>query len=313
MTTELCTLSAVLLFAIFAVLVFYKNSSDIYLKRFIEYNSDIIAITNQTDILMMNSAGLNLYNFTSVSKLRQKTKYLSRLFKEIVEEDSKYIVGVNWVTKISKKQKITVQIELNNFKQTYTLQVHKINKNRYMVTFHNISRVVAERKAISQVAEKDELTKIYNRVKFNQMLTLAIRNATIYQKPFSLIILDIDHFKKVNDTYGHDIGDKVLIQVSALVKSMLHESDTFARWGGEEFVIIAEGATENGGHSLANRLREAIEYYPFEFVKQITCSFGVSQYKQGESAESVLKRADNALYYAKEGGRNMVSLASTQA
>jgi diguanylate cyclase (GGDEF)-like protein len=175
-----------------------------------------------------------------------------------------------------------------------------------MITFHNISRVIAEKNAISEEAHTDALTQIHNRARFNQMLVLAIRNAEIHNKTFSLIIFDIDHFKKVNDTYGHDVGDKVLIQVSALVKNMLHGYDTFARWGGEEFVILAESTTENEAYLLANRLRKEIEHFPFEFVKQITCSFGVSQYRKGDTGKTLFKRADEALYRAKKAGRNIV-------
>jgi diguanylate cyclase (GGDEF)-like protein len=306
----MCAVTAGLLLLLLFWLWLHKNNFDKHLQRFIEYNNAVTVVTDTTEILMINKAGLNLFGFESVEALKKKTKFLSRLFQEIINDDTKYVTSINWVTKIPKRQHVIVEIQTGNFKQTYTMYVNKIKEDRYMVTFHNISHVVAEKKAISQEAHIDTLTHIYNRTKFDQMLSAAIRDAEIHDGVFSLILFDIDHFKKVNDTYGHDIGDKVLIQVSSLVKNMLHGYDTFARWGGEEFVILAESTTENEAHMLANRLRETIEHFPFEFVKQLTCSFGVSQYVKGDDTESLFKRTDEALYQAKKSGRNTVCIAS---
>jgi diguanylate cyclase (GGDEF)-like protein len=306
----ICGVIIVGLFSLTLLLLYRQNNFDRHLKKFIEFNNNITVITTQTDIVMVNSAGLHFFGFDSTKTLLKKTKYLSKLFTEVVNDDIKHIRGINWVTRISKKQHITVQMQNGSFKQTFTMQVSKINENRYMVTFHNISKVVAEKKEITQVAQKDELTRIYNRKKFNHVLASALRNAQVHQQKFSLIIFDIDHFKQVNDTYGHDIGDKVLIQIAALVKNLLYGHDTFARWGGEEFVILAEDTTKNDAYMLANRLREAIENFPFEFVKQLTCSFGISEYRPNDTETTLVKRADNALYQAKQNGRNRVCIES---
>lgn len=307
--TSLCAVVIVLL-CLVIIFLLKRNNFDSYLRKFIEYNSNITVVTDTTDILMVNSAGLHYFGFPTVEALKKKTKFLSKLFTEVTNDDIKHVQSINWVTKVPKRQHITVQMQSGTFKQTFSMQVSKINDKRYMVTFHNISKVIAEKKAITQVAEKDELTQIYNRAKFNTVLNDAIRTTQVYDKTFSVILFDIDHFKRVNDTYGHDVGDKVLIQVSALVKNMLHGYDTFARWGGEEFVILAESTNENEAHMLANRIREAIEHFPFEIVKQITCSFGVSQYTKEKNAETLLKAADDALYRAKESGRNTVCISS---
>jgi len=180
------------------------------------------------------------------------------------------------------------------------------------VTFHNISRVLAEKEAMSEIAERDTLTQIYNRSKFNSELSEALRKAQIYHKPFSIILFDIDHFKKVNDQYGHDIGDSVLIQVTSLVRNLLRNQDLFARWGGEEFVILLEDGTLNDAYELANRLRREIETFPFNTVKKLTCSFGISQFRPNDTDATIMKRADNALYHAKQNGRNTVSIESEE-
>jgi len=300
----LCIL--IILFLFFKLWTCSRKSFDTHLHSFIELNHDITVITTETEIIAMNQAGLHFFGFRSLKELKEKTKYLSKLFTEVVSEDTKYIEGINWVTKVPQGKPIKVQIGGHPLPQTFYMQVSSIGEERYMVTFHNISRVIAEKNSISKIAEKDELTQIYNRTKFKTILSLALRNAKIYNLPFTIIMLDIDHFKKVNDTYGHDKGDKILIQVSALLKGILRSNNTFARWGGEEFIILSESATLEESMLLAERLRKAVEVFPFDEVKKITCSFGVSEYLPQDCLDSIIKRADDALYKAKRSGRNKV-------
>ena len=306
LTSILCALVIVLLLIL--IWTYGRKNFDTHLRTFIEFNNDITVITTETEMIAMNKAGLHFLGFKNFKELKKKTKYLSKLFTEVTTEDSKYVEGINWVTKIPKGQNVKVQITTGTLTQTFFMQVSYIQKNRYMVTFHNISRMIAEKDTISKLAEKDELTQIYNRSKFKTILAANLRNAQIYGTPFTIILIDIDHFKKVNDTYGHDAGDKVLIQVSSLLKSLLRSQDNFARWGGEEFIILSPSSTKEEAHVLAERLRKAIETFSFDIVKHITCSFGISQYEPNDTATSIIKRADNALYRAKGMGRNRVNV-----
>ncbi|MCH9740971.1 MAG: GGDEF domain-containing protein, partial [Epsilonproteobacteria bacterium] len=125
---------------------------------------------------------------------------------------------------------------------------------------------------------------------------------------FSIILFDIDYFKCINDTYGHNAGDKVLVELARLVNLGLRESDIFARWGGEEFVILSRYSTAHQAQLLASRLRKDIESYSFDIVKKMTCSFGVTQFKADDSKAQLFNRVDDALYEAKDNGRNQVVL-----
>ena len=283
-----------------------KNSFDRHLKNFIELNNSITVVTDQTTIVAVNKKGLVFFEVDSLKELHKRTKFLSRLFKEVVSDDTRYTNRINWVTQIKHNQTVRVQMEKGKLTHTFDMQVSPIKKDRYMVTFHNISRVMAEKEAMSEVAEKDTLTQIYNRSRFNMELSDAIRKAQVYQIPFSIILFDIDHFKKVNDKYGHDVGDSVLIQVTSLVKNILRNQDVFARWGGEEFVILLQ----SDAYELAHRLRKEIESFPFNTAKKLTCSFGISHYHTGDTDTSMIKRADKALYRAKQSGRNTVCVES---
>jgi diguanylate cyclase (GGDEF)-like protein len=122
----------------------------------------------------------------------------------------------------------------------------------------------------------------------------------------SLILLDIDYFKKVNDVYGHNAGDKTLVQVSHTILKILRNVDVVCRWGGEEFLIILPTADIEHAISIAEKLRKAIEDLCIDVVGKITASFGVSQVREGEEMQESIDRADKALYLAKDSGRNCV-------
>ena len=150
----------------------------------------------------------------------------------------------------------------------------------------------------------DSLTKIYNRRFFNEFLHKEIIRSERNNKAFSLIMFDIDHFKRINDNYGHDIGDKILQELAAVVSQCIRKSDLFARVGGEEFVIIAQETNLEGAMYLAEKIRKKVEENSFCMSLKITVSLGISQYKNKDDCSTIYKRADNALYKAKDNGRN---------
>ncbi|NOZ04532.1 MAG: GGDEF domain-containing protein [FCB group bacterium] len=159
----------------------------------------------------------------------------------------------------------------------------------------------------AKLAATDALTQIYNRQIFSNILEGEVHRASRYQRPFCLIMFDIDHFKKVNDTYGHLAGDRVLMGLAKLVKQLNRDSDIFARIGGEEFMILSIETDLEGARKHAERLRKAIEEFDFGGVGKVTCSFGVVRFrKDGDTANTLLKRVDDAMYQAKKTGRNKV-------
>jgi len=158
---------------------------------------------------------------------------------------------------------------------------------------------------LQKISETDSLTGIYNRKKLKASLDLELKKAQRYDEVFSLILLDIDHFKKVNDTHGHLIGDKVIIYIAKLVSKNIRDIDLFARWGGEEFVVLVNKQDINQAYAIAEKLRKIISEENIENL-DITCSFGVTQYQMADTNESIFKKADDALYKAKKSGRNCV-------
>jgi len=164
---------------------------------------------------------------------------------------------------------------------------------------------------LSLMAYTDSLTHIYNRMFINDYLDTEIDKARRYDGLFSLIFFDIDHFKEVNDRYGHQTGDDVLRSIAKIVNEANRSSDIFARYGGEEFIIFAASTDLEGATLHAERLRSDIERYPFIPGQHVTCSFGVVQYRpESDDLSSLIKRVDMAMYQAKHEGRNKVVAAA---
>ena len=153
----------------------------------------------------------------------------------------------------------------------------------------------------------DALTGLSNRVRLDEALQNEMHRTQRYGNTFSIIILDIDHFKRVNDTHGHLAGDAVLKKIAGVLAANLRQTDTAGRWGGEEFLILLPHQGRPTARALAEKLRTAIESTAFPGIGRITSSFGVAAYAAQDSVESLVKRADAALYAAKRSGRNRVA------
>ena len=159
---------------------------------------------------------------------------------------------------------------------------------------------------LDQLARTDELTGAWNRRRFEETVETEMDRLRRYGQRLSLMILDVDHFKKINDLYGHSIGDRVLIYLSNTIRSSLRVSDSLTRWGGEEFIILCPNTTAETVSKLAERLRKKVASIKFQEVGNITLSFGVAECGAEETWEQWLHRADEALYLAKSGGRDRV-------
>ena len=161
------------------------------------------------------------------------------------------------------------------------------------------------------LASRDQMTGLLNRRTFDRRLEASIARATRHGDTFSLLMLDIDHFKNTNDYYGHATGDDVLRRFGEVLSERLRQNDVAARWGGEEFVVLADGTNLDNARMLAEQIRESVAMTPFSPVPRVTVSIGLAQYQMGETGDDLLKRADKALYGAKRNGRNRVIAAES--
>jgi len=303
-------LSFILLAVIFIVkycLVQYKKN----LISFIQLNSNITVLANKDKIISINKLGLDFFGYSSLEELTDEHISVSDFFIETENCINKHTYGKKWLEKLAKNSKdthtVNIRGEIDNISQFFHIKVSKMKHiDTYLISLNNISNLVREKEEIRTIADHDALTNIYNRVKFNSMFSQIIETSQRHNEDFSIILFDIDHFKSVNDTYGHNVGDRVLVELVSLVKIGLRDKNVFARWGGEEFVILCRRTNVKQAEQLSNRLRKDVEGYSFDIVKKLTCSFGVSQFKVGDSKNELFQRVDEALYMAKDRGRNQV-------
>ncbi len=179
-------------------------------------------------------------------------------------------------------------------------------------TRHRLTTVSTALEHSQVLARTDALTGFGNRRAMTELIHREIARSIRSKESFSIAMLDIDHFKKINDTYGHNVGDQALVHLAKVAKSSVRETDEICRYGGEEFVVTLPGATAKGAHFVIDRMRGLMERTPL-MVKADTLvlrySAGVAEFKTGENVEILLKRADGALYEAKAAGRNCVMIA----
>lgn len=303
-------ISAFAAIALFKLLRYQIETNMIKLSSALEHSGDSIVITDKGGVIEYVNPAFELQTgFTKKEAIGKKPN--------IVKSDTHSIDFYHelWITVLSGN--IFRGYLINKKKNGELYNEYKaiapiIDNNGNISSFVSTGKDVTERMLLEEKLEKlaatDKLTNIPNRLKFDEVLRYSVDRAKRYKVSLSVVLFDIDFFKKVNDTYGHLCGDIVLKMIAKIGKDAIRESDLIARWGGEEFIILLPDIQDSEAYVLAERLRHSIESYIFEEVGQVTVSFGVTKFTENDSSESFINRADNALYLAKENGRNRVEV-----
>ena len=260
----------------------------------------------------------------STSDLDGKITSISKAFEELSGYKESELIGKNhslFRSANTPNQFYTNMWEVLNKNEQFVGEIKNYTKERgeywikitidplfdeegKKVGYSSYRENITDKKELEYISTHDTLTDVYNRAYFQTELSKRINSARRYNQNFGFVMLDIDHFKLVNDTYGHKVGDDVLKTLANCINTQIREDDTFARWGGEEFIIIANGVSIEQLKLLIEKLQAEIEKMSFTPVPNITISFGLTTYRDGDNLESIQKRADDALYTAKENGRD---------
>lgn len=224
------------------------------------------------------------------------------------------IVGITFVMSLSTRNALReVNLALKNMAQDmpdFSRRLSRASRDELgeLVGWFNLlsDKLEKDHKKIEQLSITDKLTQLFNRTKIDELFQLEIGKARRYGDGLSVILLDLDHFKAVNDDYGHQVGDRVLRDLADILRRTARDTDHVGRWGGEEFVVLAPNTDLEQARVLAERMRAAIAAYPFGEVGHKTGSFGIASYHDDDDEDSMLQRADECLYAAKNGGRNRV-------
>ncbi len=262
------------------ILYDYVNNKIVY------SNLAFSKITGYSKDEIKNIDPLSLFAEESLGKVKECIEEMKTGFKGVREEIVEIITKNGqrkWVKKITKRVKLK-------------------NKDLLLTIINDITPQIIYEKKLEKIANTDQLTGIYNRRYVLSFLEKLIEYSKRYNEPFSILIFDIDNFKKINDTYGHLKGDEVLKESAKIVNNALRKADIFGRWGGEEFLIILP-KTDNP-LKIAEKIRKKIENTDFGIPQKITISIGGTVFKGKGSLEEILQKADEALYEAKRKGKN---------
>ncbi|WP_019556147.1 GGDEF domain-containing protein [Thiomicrorhabdus arctica] len=277
-----------------------KTSSELH--TVFEVNPHITFITDGQKILTVNRKFLAFTGCKTLLEFKVKHKCFSELFISREGYLDPAINKHNWVAHVAHNPEQSHKVLMVKSDCEYTFSAHATrysldNHYKYIVVLEDISE-------LEKHAKTDYLTQLYTRHKVHEMLQLNFDQFQRYGQVFSIIMLDIDHFKKINDSFGHQVGDSVLKKIASIIQAKTRTTDTVGRWGGEEFLIICPNSDIHDTYKLAECLRTTIENYHVEPVGKNTASLGVHCIQQDMSIEQLIHGADQALYYAKNNKRN---------
>jgi diguanylate cyclase (GGDEF)-like protein/PAS domain S-box-containing protein len=275
-------------------------------------NSTMFILTNGLELNFANQALLDFFNCENVEIFTQTYKCVAYHFVHNAKyfHLGKIFNKKEWIQELQKlpeEQRIVSLISQKTYEpKAFHVSISKHTHDLYLLNFTDISEQIIKQFDLENRVIHDKLTKTYNREYFDKNIDLILQTNTLQGKQTAITLLDIDHFKKVNDTYGHDVGDEVLKHLVFIIKKNLQETDALIRWGGEEFILILAIEDKKQLYESLERYRQVIQESVFKIKESITCSFGATLYKEQEPLKATLKRADIALYDAKRDGRNRV-------
>ena len=273
--------------------------------RIVTFSSCFILISTQVLWLTFVKSSNSLKNITKSTGIIFVLFIIVDMFRIIlaftVPNDKSYFLGsLNDTIFVILSQMLTIALTFSivlmiNRKLFLEINMHSSEKEKLLLKMRRLATI-------------DGLTGIFNRMKTEEILAKEISEFQTSANPLSVILVDVDHFKSVNDTYGHSEGDNVLRSIVSILKDNIRDSDSLGRWGGEEFLIVTPKTNVQSSYSIAQRLTKLVSNYDFANIGHVTVSMGVSTLNDGESFCELLINADKALYRAKENGRNRVEI-----
>jgi len=282
-----------------------------HFERLMEIQNNMIVLTNAEQLEYANRAFYAFTGFDSLEAFLERSQALDSFF--IPMEgcfDSRTLSNSEyWIDALmclnDNKQSVAM-LDSQGIIHTFAVSITVFDDKRYILSFTDISSRMQKYDNMKNKATHDPLTGAYNRSFFDYYFYKVLETSRQNQKKLGIIMIDIDHFKLVNDTFGHDIGDIVLKSFVQIIDNSIRQEDNIIRWGGEEFILLANVTSHQEIQMIAENIRHKIASSEFDTVEHITASLGVTILHNNEAIEKSIRRADEALYSAKAEGRNKV-------
>lgn len=267
----------------------------------------IVVVDNNKNVVYINSRFKEMWKIpAAIFDTSKKDRLLQHILSQLQEPEAFY-KKVKELYASPQEDRDTIMLKDGRIFELLSCPIFNENRlNGTLWTFRDITEKKLAEENLQRMATTDSLTGLFNRQRFETELSQALAHIKRYRRDTSLIMFDLDHFKTINDNYGHNVGDEVLVELAKRSKSIVRESDILARWGGEEFIIILPETDAETAAEVAERLRQYMETEPYSQVGKVTISLGVTAILSTDTKDSLLKRLDTALYEAKRFGRNRV-------
>lgn len=288
----------------------YSNSPllDIIVKSL---NIGVIISDNDGKIINYNEIYERLWSYPD--KIISSNSFIVR--KEWMKKDIKDKEELDLVIeKVIENQEISIDLEMKNGKvylfksKPYYINDKVLGRVSY---FKDITqqkefekKLLIREKKYKKLANIDYLTDIYNRRKINELIDFNISLKRKYDISFSILMMDIDYFKDINDKFGHAMGDKILLELTQTISKIIRKNDAFGRWGGDELIIVAGDTDKKGAIYLAERIHQVLNNHQFTKNLKVTCSIGVTTFNNDDSLSTMMDRVDKAMYEVKKKGKN---------
>ena len=284
------------------------------IKSILDAQDNIIIVTNKEEITNVNKKFLDFFGVDNFDEFIKSRKNIFDFFQEefgfitkeqITKQESwiKYIKDLHEIDRIVKIRSALEEEKIFAINVDY----YENKDDYYVFSLTDITKLKEKSNLLEYQASHDKLTGLFNRNRFDEIYTKEIKRTKRYNNELSIIIFDIDDFKMVNDTYGHQIGDEVLKEIAKITLNGVREQDINVRWGGEEFLILLPQTNLTGAVTVASKIKSAIKEHIFtDKSLKITASFGVSQLLEEDDEVSLISRSDKLLYEAKKTGKDKV-------
>jgi diguanylate cyclase (GGDEF)-like protein len=281
------------------------------IQQLLDYQDNIVILTNGSEINFANFQFLRFFGFKDLNDFKKHHKCICEYFSQSdrffhlgkIKEDENWVEVIN---SLPNSQRVVSMLSQNFNIHAFSVTVNRFDDNFMIMSFTDISQTMLNYIELEEKTIHDKLTNALNREYFEQNYEKLIGKYHTKDSYFAIAMLDIDHFKKVNDTHGHDVGDDVLIHFVKTIQKYSREEDILIRWGGEEFIFILKVDSRESLLKALEHIRKIIELEEFPTIGHKTCSIGGTLYFENEDIEQTIKRADIGVYEAKASGRNRV-------
>lgn len=293
-----------------------RQSADRYLRLLMDLHPNLLLTTSHGKVAYLNHAFLGRLGFDSLESVLATPELPGELLLDQNGIPLAQSGGQDWLARLRECAHTLPLVYLKSRTEPYEPPLALVVECRnldtpdsHLFTLADVTAIEGQFKHLEHLAFTDALTGLANRAMGQKTLHKEINRCQRYDRQFSVILLDVDHFKRVNDTYGHQAGDVVLQRLALLLQNLVRRSDMVVRWGGEEFIVILPESIFGDAMTIAEKLRQQVAQHNFVVVPTLSCSFGVAEFAKNMSVQHLLSKADAALYLAKRKGRNRVEPA----